>query len=455
MKNLKLEQALAALYKKYESEKELNDEKVKRLNEKITLIPKIEEKDKQIQDLNDTLKKKEFEIEDLKFKVDEASESTNMIEEMTNQLMEKDDNIIEMRRELTALKRNQETDQELQEEQDEFIKLLERDISDRDYKIVSLGQTIRDHLNTIEEKDKQYNKLKEKLRSLNNELAMFKEQDTDTQKLNAIKRIDELLAKQHDITTEYTTVYKDYIGALAQFLKVKAELTKYTVMIGALPEDFLKKLHLDPLGKYIQTLTIRERASVLVNELLGKFLKRNENPSEMRDLLIWIFSLIKLLLQLVFNCSIIERVFIKLEFQADSTKYEQFSKNTLFNQLFALNSFVEQIFTHLKEETLTQKISQDTFKMVVNKFQEICESVAESENISIIELQKDSLIALEAFIPVFETASKNDINISKLCDPFKRCHEFFQSLIKRILILLLFIFKINRINIRKPWRIWN
>ena len=265
-KNLKLEQALTGLYKKYESEKQLNEEKLKRLNEKVAQIPKIEEKDKQIQNLTDTLKKKEYEIEELTFRVDEGSDAMNMIEEMSTQIMQKEDEIIEMRRDLTQLKLGQKADRELQDEQDDYIKLLEKDLQDRDYKIVVLTQSVSEQHTLVEEKEKQYNRLKDKLSDISNQLSIYKEQETDTEKTKAIQRIDELLEKQHELTTDYSTMYRQYIKGQSQLLKMKGELTRAVIMVGPLPPQFIKKLQLEPLSRYLQTFMIRERATLLIKE---------------------------------------------------------------------------------------------------------------------------------------------------------------------------------------------
>ena len=436
LKNLKLEQALTALYKKYETEKQVNEEKVKRLNERVAVIPKIEEKDKQIQELNDLLKKRQYEIEELKYKVDEAADTTNMVEEMSTQIMQKDDELIEMRREILEFKRAQKDDRELLEAQEEYIKDIEKDLGDRDYKIVVLTRTIADLQTAAEDKDKQYNKLKDRVNMLNNELNLLKQQDTDTDKSLAVRRIDELLAKQHEMIAEYSATYREYVGTLSQFLKIKSELTRFTVMIGSLPSEFHKKLHLEPLGKYIQTLIIRERASLLIKQLIEKYVKRNQNPEETRDLLLWIYSVSKSLLQLVFSCTLLEKIFIRFELQEDLSKYEQFAKNPIFNQLFALNSFVEQILGLLKEDTLTHKIPQDSFKMVTAKLEESSLSLAESEHLVLLDLQKDTLGGLTSFLTLLEAVAKKNLAPAFLSNAFKRCYEFFEALLRRNYLLL-------------------
>jgi len=357
-----------------------------------------------------------------------------MVEEMSTQIMQKDDELIEMRREIREFKRNQEGDRELQEAQDEYIKDLERDISDRDYKIVMFNQTIADFQQQIEDKDKQYNKLKERVTNLNNELNFFKQQDTDTEKSNAIKRIDELLSKQHELVTEYGLTYREYIGTLAQSLKIKSELARYTIMVGSLPAEFHKKLRLDPLGKFIQTYVIRERASLLIKQLIEKYVRRNQNPADTRELLAWIYSVTKSLLQLVFSCTILEKVMIRFEQQEDFTKYEQFAKNPIFNQLFALNSFVEQILSLVREDTLTHRIQQDSFKMVTSKLEETTTALAEEEKLIQIELQKDCVEGLTSFMTLMEAALKKDLAPSSVSSSFKKCFEFYETLIKQYLL---------------------
>ena len=122
---------------------------------------------------------------------------------------------------------------------------------------------------------------------------------------------------------------------------------------------------------------------------------------------------------------------MKLEIYNDSDKYVEFGKNSVFNQLSALNSFVEQLLGHLSEDTLTHRISQDSFKMVVGKLDEICQALAANENVSLTDLQKVSHTTVQSFLQLLELATKKGKTVKSLFQSFRTCQQFYESIVAR------------------------
>jgi len=392
---MKMKQALEKLYAKYESEKREAENKISDLTKRVESLPKIEEKDKQIKQLNEELKKKHLIIEDMKYMVDDASDSAKMIEQLTEDLLKKDDEIIELRREAMHLKRDLETDEQLIDEQDEYLKELEKDVMTRDVEISNLKAKIEEHVLAGVESEKVLQKFKEKVRSLNEEVQLLRQKTASGDEKRLFDKIDELSHKQIELVSQIRDNHKKRISAELEKIRAMNENLKYGVLLSVLPKNLKDKMCVESLNKFIQIVLLKDRINLLVKEIKMKYMKDDYYANESIEFISWLKTLLLDLADIVLYCDVLELKFYSFDNENEIDNYIAFSKSNIFNQLLAINSLIEQIFTNIQEDTLSIKFNVDTLRLVISKLATSCQEYEEQFAYLPLKLKKtvDQIIA--------------------------------------------------------------
>lgn len=388
LENMKLKQALEKIYAKYETEKKEDEAKIKSLTEKVESLPKIEEKDKLIKQMTDDLKKKEGVIEDLKYRVDDAAESVEMVETLTEELLKKDDEIIDLRREIMHLKKDLETDEQLVDEQEEYLKMLEKDVMVRDVEITNLKAKIEEHVNTQQESDKNLQKYKERVRNLNEEVQLLKQKAAGGDEKRLFDKIDELSHRQIELVNHIRENHKRELSAQLEMIKANTETIKYSVLISVLPKNLKDKMYVESLSKYIQIVVLKDKINLLMREVKVKYMKDEYHANENIEFISWLRALLFDLADIIFYCDILEFKFYSFDNQEEIENYVLFSKSNVFNQLLAINSIIEQLFVNIKEDTLSVKFNLETLRLVIGKLTANCKEYEDQFAIIPIKLKK-------------------------------------------------------------------
>jgi len=385
---MKLKQALEKLFAKYESEKKEAENKINDLTKRTESLPKLEEKDKQIKQLNEELKKKQLVIEDLQYLVDDASDSARMVETLTEDLLKKDDEIIELRREAMHLKRDLETDEQLIDEQDEYLKELEKDVMVRDVEISNLKVKLEEQAQAQGESEKVLQKFKEKVKTLKEEVQLLRQKASGGDEKRLFDKIDELSHKQIELVTQIRENHKKQISAELEKIRATNENLKYSVLLSVLPKNLKDKLHVESLSKFIQIVLLKDKVNLLVKEIKGKYMKDDYYSHENIEFISWLKTLLLDLADIVFYCDILELKFYSFDNEDEIDNYVLFTKSNIFNQLLAINSLVEQIFNNIKEDTLSIKFNLDTLRLVIEKLTNSCQEYEEQFAILPLKLKK-------------------------------------------------------------------
>jgi hypothetical protein len=196
---------------------------------------------------------------------------------------------------------------------------------------------------------------------------------------------------------------------------------KYSVLIDVLPKNLKDKMFIDSLTKFFNLGHLKEKINLLAVCLASKYLKDIYHAKENIELIAWIKELLFDLADLTFYCNIIEVKFFSFTGEKSVENYNEFAKSTLFNQLLAINSIMDQLFNHLKEDTLSVNYHLDTLKLVLGKISEVCEEYEDQLSCSHLKIKKllDQNIAnaLDFYCKGVNKDMKFD-NISKFIEKF-------------------------------------
>ncbi len=367
LENMKVKKAFEQLFNTYQSEKKEAEAKIQELSKKADSVPKIEEKDKQIKQMTDELKKKQLMIDDLKDLVDDASDSARMVETLTEDLLKKDDELIELRREIMHLKKDMETDVQLIDEQEEYLKELEKDVMGKEVEISSLKVKIEEHSLAQVELEKTLQKFKERVKNQNEEVELLRQKAAGGDEKKLFDKIDELSHRQIELVTQIRENHKKRVSSELERIKAINDCLKFSVLISVLPKNLKDKLQVESLSKFIQIVILKDKINLLAREIKEKYMKDTYYANENIEFITWLKSLLLDLADVILYCDILELKFYSFKTEEEIDDYISFSKANVFNQLLAVNSLVEQVFTSLKEDTLSTKFSLDTFRLVIEK----------------------------------------------------------------------------------------
>ena len=424
VENSKLKQAFEMLHTKYETEKKEFESKISTFKGQVESIPKIEEKDKLIKQLNEDLKKKEGIIQDLKDRVDDALESVEMVETLTEDIIKKEDEIIELRREIMHLKKDLDTDEQLVDEQEEYLKMLERDVMTRDVEINNLKAKIDEQVNVQQETDKMTQKYKEKIRSLNEEAQLLKQKISGGDEKRFFDKIDELSHKQVELSTQIRDNHKKELNAQLEKIKANNEALKYTVLVSVLPKNLKDKMSVESLNKFIQIVVLKDKIELLVREIKDKYMRNDYHANENIEFISWLKSLLFDLIDIVFYCDIIELKFYSFNTEEEIENYILFSKSNVFNQLLAINSIIEQLFSNVKEETLSIKFNLDTLRLVIGKLIGSCKEFEDQFASLPLKLKKHVDQTIAQSYEVYAFGLKKQKKLNKVDKIILRLEEF-------------------------------
>jgi len=372
IENMKLKQALEKLYEQNEAEKKKLEEKINQMNARLQGVPQIEDKEKQIKALTDEIKKKDNLIEDLKLRIDDAEESVQMVEKLSEDLLNKDDEIIELRREIMKLKKAFEADEQLVEEQEDYMKVLEEESNRKDVEIANLKNEIEELQKVIGENEKILNKYREKVQALNEENKLWKEKSVEGKEAKLYQKIDDLSKRQIEILNTMRENYKKEITSQLEKIQAKNEALKYSLMLSVLPRNLREKMSIESLNKFFQLLLFKDKIDLLTYEIRKKYIQDQYHAKENFELIPWLKDLLLDFSDIIYICDLLEIKFYSFDGTEDFESYVSFTKSALFNQLLALNSIIDQLFHHIKEDTLSVKFHLDTLKLVLSKLTEGC-----------------------------------------------------------------------------------
>ncbi len=430
LENMRIKQALEKLHAKYETEKRESESKISDLSGRVENVPKIEEKEKLIKQLNEELKKKDGVIEDLKYRIDDASESVEMVEKLTEDLLQKDDEIIELRREIMHIKKDFETDEQLIEEQEDYLKELEKDVMNRDYEISTLKNKIEEQVTAQVESEKVLQKFKEKVKSQNEELDLMRQKMAGGDEKRLFDKIDELSHKQIELVGQIRENHKRQLAAQLDRIRATNETLKYSVLISVLPKNLKDKMHGESLNKFVQIVSLKDKINLLVREIKGKYFRDEYHANENIDFLSWLKDLLLDLADVILYCDILELKFYSFDHENEIENYVLFSKSNIFNQLLAINSIVDQLFNNIREDTLSVKYNLETLRLVIGKLNTSCQEYEDQFASIPVKLKKSIDQSIAQAYEIYAYGNNKHLKLPKTEKVITRLEEFNNKLHK-------------------------
>ena len=142
----------------------------------------------------------------------------------------------------------------------------------------------------------------------------------------------------------------------------------------------------------------------------------------------WSGRFLNLLSEVITKSQLIENAICN----SNKEKYFQLSKGIVFNQYTAINVFIDNILNHMKEETVSVKISLEPLKMILGKLEEqmkVLKDCVKENHLFFFDF-KNEIMKMNAYsfniylIMVYRNCS-ND-KIEKTCLKLKDIYEKIQ-----------------------------
>lgn len=296
-------------------------------------------------------------------KVDECLEFENMIEEMAEEIMQKDDIIDEMNARIIDLEENIGIQEELNENQEQYIKELNEDIANKDAEI-SIIQLEKEQIEELViDENQQNSRYKLKLAEINQKCIMLQDELTSAYVAGDQKvKVSNLIDKQNALTQKLREAGKKESHMMIGKIHFWQEKLKMRVLEGFIPARLNEQTHLESLEK-VQLLNItKQKALLLIREVCERQLQNvsalHEDTDQQAFLVRLLINIADQATKFIDACSRIIYALSKMNVE----KYiEVTTKFMAWSKFGLINAFIEQILDLLKEGALIPKFDISQF----------------------------------------------------------------------------------------------
>jgi hypothetical protein len=368
--NEKLRIALRKLNNDVEVERAQWEEEKKAYEEQVERIPELEEKLGDIDMLLEAVEEREEEIEAMKETVQEATEFQQMVEELTEEIMEKEEAIEELESRVAELEEMQAVQEEINANQEAYEREMQNELSKKDVKIQELENDVQILEEALLEQDDKETKHKERITEINKENELLKDQLNAAYDDKTKNKISELIDKQKKLSMQLReSTRKEISGSLAE-INVGISNTLADLYQSFIPEKLLREGYISNFNKIRLVIYVKNKAQLTFNELCkkkfieGSDFTMGEGETENYEYFKYLCTLGNNSIHCLILC---QKILHSLTFM-DTEAYKKISDSSFWQNFIAANSFLDNMIKMIKEDTLTTKITQNSFEETLEEF---------------------------------------------------------------------------------------
>ncbi|CDW91225.1 UNKNOWN [Stylonychia lemnae] len=360
--NTKLRQAISALTMGFEVEKSKMQSKIHDLEKRAALVDDYEKKLEDMDLLIEEVEIKDQEIKAMEEKIDEGAEYEKMVEEMAEEILKKEEENEQLIERINELEEMNGVQEELNENQENYVKELNQDIAGKDAEIFNLEQNVTQLEEMVLEQDQKIQKYKDKCNELTQKSKMLQEELQSAYSAGDQKvKISTLIEKQNQLITKLRDAGKKDMETMVQKIEFWQEKLKMRVIEGFVPKRLVEESRLDSLEKIQMLNKTKNKALLLTREICEKQILQSEQNFD--DKLQWAIYL-KLLINIseycirfIDSCGRIMYIVQKMSIE----KYQELTKLMAWNKFELINTFLDRVMELLKDEALSYKFDISPF----------------------------------------------------------------------------------------------
>jgi len=378
-------------------EKKEAEKKVKILEMEKKVIPVLEEK---VEKLKKDLKSAHDTIDQLKEELDVALEAEDIIEELTDKNMSLEEKVEELQQTIEDLEDLKMISEELEENQSQVEKELRSQMYQKEIKLLDALGVIKNHQNTIVDREKTIEQFREKVTALQHKINKFekKEVELDSQTSELNNQSLTLMDQNRQLQSSVLKVHAMKLEQQLKQLEVVQVNQHLHFMQSFLPESVFSK----DQDCFKLQLTLG-RISFKCN-LIAKYVKRNYKLSEVsfnlinavelhhaEDELVFAATIYNNLMGMKYDISIFKKTLLLPEL-CDTETYLKMS--SVFRELLPYETKLDAFLTLIKKEELNSNVDIAFFDNFHERLQRIAALYfmeGKGKDISEVEEEKEKV----------------------------------------------------------------